>query len=80
MALIGDIIFCLFFCNDVVIFNRFEMLLLFKDIQGHLVSLDGSGTHCYDFLLIIIIIITIKRRLISRGNMPGDITRACYTN
>jgi len=48
------------------------MLLLFKDIQGHLASLDGSGTHCYDFLLIIIII-TMKQRLISRGNVPGTL-------
>jgi len=33
-----------------------------------------------DVIIIIIIVIIIKRRLISRRNMPGDITRARYTN
>jgi len=36
-------------------------------------------TQCVRAIIIIIIII-IKRRLISRRNMPGDITRARYTN
>ena len=31
-------------------------------------------------IIIIIIIIILKRRLISHRNMPGDITRARYTN
>ena len=34
----------------------------------------------FEMIIIIIIIIIIKRQLISRRNMPEDITRARYTN
>jgi len=60
----------------LIIILIWSFALANKTQECHLPALDNNNNNDNKKIIIII----IKRRLISRHNMPGDITKARYTN